>query len=74
MSGQMTVVNFSLSSAEYTELWLKIKNKQADEKFFELVNELMNDHSKILKEIINYPNIKIVWDDNDWNETHGKEK
>lgn len=79
MSGQMTVVNFSLSSAEYTELWLKIKNKQADEKFFELVNELMNDHSKILKEIINYSNIKIVWSDSfgediNWDETHGKKE
>ena len=75
----MTVVNFSLSSAEYTELWLKIKNKQADEKFFELVNELMNDHSKILKEIINYSNIKIVWSDSfgediNWDETHGKKE
>ena len=79
MSGQMTVVNFSLSSAEYTELWLKIKNKQADEKIFELVNELMNDHSKILKEIINYSNIKIVWSDSfgediNWDETHGKKE
>ena len=79
MSGQMTVVNFSLSSAEYTELWLKIKNKQADEKFFELVNELMNDHSKILKEIINYSNIKIVWSDSfgediNWDETHVKKE
>ncbi len=74
MSGHMTVVNFGLSSCEYTQLWLKVKNKQADEEFFKLVNELMHDHSKVLKEIINYPNIKIVWDDTNWDEIHGKEK
>ena len=74
MSGQMTVVNFGLSSCEYTQLWLKVKNKQADEEFFKLVNELMHDHSKVLKEIINYPNIKIVWNDTNWDEIHGKEK
>jgi hypothetical protein len=79
MSGQMTVVNFGLSSAEYTQLWLKVKNKQADEEFFKLVNELMNDHSKILKEIINYSNIKIVWsdsfgEDTNWDETYGKKE
>ena len=79
MSGQMTVVNFGLSSVEYTQLWLKVKNKQADEEFFKLVNELMNDHSKILKEIINYSNIKIVWSDSfgediNWDETHGKKE
>ena len=79
MSGQMTVVNFGLSSVEYTQLWLKVKNKQADEEFFKLVNELMNDHSKILKEIINYSNIKIVWpdsfgEDTNWDETYGKKE
>jgi hypothetical protein len=79
MSGQMTVVNFGLSSVEYTQLWLKVKNKQADEQFFKLVNELMNDHSKILKEIINCSNIKIVWsdsfgEDTNWDETYGKKE
>ena len=79
MSGQMTVVNFGLSSVEYTQLWLKVKNKQADEEFFKLVNELMNDNSKILKEIINYSNIKIVWsdsfgEDTNWDETYGKKE
>jgi len=79
MSGQITVVNFGLSSVEYTQLWLKVKNKQADEQFFKLVNELMNDHSKILKEIINCSNIKIVWsdsfgEDTNWDETYGKKE
>jgi|TARA_R110000787_G_C13435708_1_gene445939 hypothetical protein len=79
MSGQMTVVNFGLSSVEYTQLWLKVNNKQADEEFFKLVNELMHDHSKILKAVINCSNIKLSWsdsfgEDTNWDEDHGKKE
>jgi hypothetical protein len=64
-----SIVKFQLTSSEYTELFIKVKNREADERFFDLFRKLLNDHSSILKEIILYPNIEIVWD-----ETNGKEK
>ena len=63
MSKNPTIVPFLLSSCEYTKLWLKLKNREADEELINLVNILIQDHSNLLKVIIDDPRIKIVWTD-----------
>tara|TARA_R100001143_G_C3318049_1_gene113373 strand:- start:332 stop:613 length:282 start_codon:yes stop_codon:yes gene_type:complete len=62
-STEPSVVNFILSHSEYTELWLKIKNKDSDNRTFELMKKLMDDHSSILEEVILHSIIRIVWSD-----------
>ena len=52
MSKNPTIVPFLLSSCEYTKLWLKLKNREADEELINLVNILIQDHSNLLKVII----------------------
>jgi hypothetical protein len=78
MSTEQTVVEFTLTSSDYTDLWLRLKNKDGGNTTLNLVEKLMHDHSNILKEIILYPHIKIVWSDGigqdiNWDETYGKE-
>ena len=63
MSERPSIVHFLLSSEEYTRLWMKLKNKQVDEELIDLVNSLVHDHSSLLKVIIDYSKIKIVWAD-----------
>ena len=46
-----SVVTFILSYSEYSELWLKIKNKENSDRTFELMKKLMDDHSSILEEV-----------------------
>ena len=58
-----SVVTFILSHSEYSELWLKIKNKESSNRTFELMRKLMDDHSSILEEVISHSIIKIVWSD-----------
>ena len=75
MSKNPTIVPFLLSSCEYTKLWLKRKNREADEELINLVNILIQDHSNLLKVIIDDPRIKIVWTDTlKQDGGHGKEK
>lgn len=75
MSENPTIVPFLLSSCEYTKLWLKLKNREADEELINLVNILIQDHSNLLKVIIDDPRIKIVWTDTlKQDGGHGKEK
>ena len=75
MSKNPTIVPFLLSSCEYTKLWLKLKNREADEELINLVNILIQDHSNLLKVIIDDPKIKIVWTDTlKQDGGHGKEK
>jgi hypothetical protein len=75
MSENPTIVPFLLSSCEYTKLWLKLKNREADEELINLVNILIQDHSNLLKVIIDDPKIKIVWTDTlKQDGGHGKEK
>jgi len=75
MSKNPTIVPFLLSSCEYTKLWLKLKNREADEELINLVNILIQDHSNLLKVIIDDPRIKIVWTDTlKQDGGHGKEK
>jgi len=62
-STQPSVVTFILSHSEYSELWLKIKNKESSNRTFELMRKLMDDHSSILEEVISHSIIKIVWSD-----------
>lgn len=57
----MSSINFILSSKEYVELFLKIKNRDTDKKVFELVEKLMCDHSNLLKEVIFHPSIELNW-------------
>ena len=40
MSENPTIVPFLLSSCEYTKLWLKLKNREADEELINLVKSL----------------------------------
>ena len=63
MSENTAVVPFLLSRLEYTKLWLKLKNREADEELIDLVNSLVHDHSSLLKVLIDDPKIKIVWTD-----------
>ena len=75
MSENPTIVPFLLSSCEYTKLWLKLKNREADEELINLVNSLVHDHSSLLKVLIDDPKIKIVWTDTlKQDGGHGKEK
>ena len=75
MSENTAVVPFLLSRSEYTRLWLKLKNKEADEELIDLVNSLVHDHSSLLKVLIDDPKIKIVWTDTlKQDGGHGKEK
>ena len=75
MSKNPTIVPFLLSSCEYTKLWLKLKNREADEELINLVNILIQDHSNLLKVLIDDPKIKIVWTDTlKQDGGHGKEK
>ena len=75
MSENPTIVPFLLSSCEYTKLWLKLKNREADEELINLVNILIQDHSNLVKVIIDDPRIKIVWTDTlKQDGGHGKEK
>ena len=75
MSENPTIVPFLLSSCEYTKLWLKLKNREADEELINLVNILIQDHSNLLKVIIDDPKIKIVWTATlKQDGGHGKEK
>ena len=75
MSENTAVVPFLLSRSEYTKLWLKLKNKEADEELIDLVNSLVHDHSSLLKVLIDDPKIKIVWTDTlKQDGGHGKEK
>ena len=75
MSKTPTIVPFLLSSCEYTKLWLKLKNREADEELINLVNILIQDHSNLLKVIIDDPRRKIVWTDTlKQDGGHGKEK
>ena len=75
MSENPTIVPFLLSSCEYTKLWLKLKNREADEELINLVNILIQDHSSLLKVLIDDPKIKIVWTDTlKQDGGHGKEK
>ena len=75
MSENTAVVPFLLSRLEYTKLWLKLKNKEADEELIDLVNSLVHDHSNLLKVLIDDPKIKIVWTDTlKQDGGHGKEK
>ena len=74
-----SVVKFTLTSADYTDLFLRIKNRDGNDRTLDLVEKLMHDHSSILKEIITHPRIKIVWSDDlgqdiKWDETYGKEE
>ena len=63
MSDSTSIVHFLLSRSEYTKLWLKLKNKEADEELIDLVNSLVHDHSNLLKVLIDDCRIKIVWTD-----------
>ena len=63
MSDSTSIVHFLLSRSEYTKLWLKLKNKEADEELIDLVNSLVHDHSSLLKVLIDDCRIKIVWTD-----------
>ena len=75
MSENPAIVSFLLSTSEYTRLWLKLKNKEADEELIDLVNHLVHDHSSLLKVLIDDPKIKIVWTDTlKQDGGHGKEK
>mgnify|MGYP003116863902 FL=1 len=75
MSENTAVVPFLLSRLEYTKLWLKLKNREADEELIDLVNSLVHDHSSLLKVLIDDPKIKIVWTDTlKQDGGHGKEK
>ena len=75
MSENPTIVPFLLSRLEYTKLWLKLKNREADEELIDLVNSLVHDHSSLLKVLIDDPKIKIVWTDTlKQDGGHGKEK
>ena len=75
MSENTAVVAFLLSRLEYTKLWLKLKNREADEELIDLVNSLVHDHSSLLKVLIDDPKIKIVWTDTlKQDGGHGKEK
>ena len=75
MSESTAVVPFLLSRLEYTKLWLKLKNREADEELIDLVNSLVHDHSSLLKVLIDDPKIKIVWTDTlKQDGGHGKEK
>ena len=75
MSENPAIVSFLLSRSEYTRLWLKLKNKEADEELIDLVNSLVHDHSSLLKVLIDDPKIKIVWTDTlKQDGGHGKEK
>ena len=75
MSDSTSIVHFLLSRSEYTKLWLKLKNKEADEELIDLVNSLVHDHSSLLKVLIDDPKIKIVWTDTlKQDGGHGKEK
>jgi len=75
MSENTAVVPFLLSRSEYTKLWLKLKNREADEELIDLVNSLVHDHSSLLKVLIDDPKIKIVWTDTlKQDGGHGKEK
>ena len=75
MSENPTIVPFLLSSCEYTKLWLKLKNREADEELIDLVNSLVHDQSSLLKVLIDDPKIKIVWTDTlKQDGGHGKEK
>jgi len=75
MSENTAVVPFLLSRLEYTKLWLKLKNREADEELIDLVNSLVHDHSNLLKVLIDDPKIKIVWTDTlKQDGGHGKEK
>jgi len=75
VSDSTSIVHFLLSRSEYTKLWLKLKNKEADEELIDLVNSLVHDHSSLLKVLIDDPKIKIVWTDTlKQDGGHGKEK
>ena len=75
MSENPAIVPFLLSRLEYTKLWLKLKNREADEELIDLVNSLVHDHSSLLKVLIDDPKIKIVWTDTlKQDGGHGKEK
>ena len=75
MSDSTSIVHFLLSRSEYTKLWLKLKNKEADEELIDLVNSLVHDHSNLLKVLIDDCRIKIVWTDTlKQDGGHGKEK
>jgi hypothetical protein len=75
MSDHPVIVPFLLSSCKYTKLWLKLKNREADEELIDLVNTLIQDHSNLLKVIIDDSRIKIVWSDTfNQDESYGKEK
>jgi len=63
VSDSTSIVHFLLSRSEYTKLWLKLKNKEADEELIDLVNSLVHDHSNLLKVLIDDCRIKIVWTD-----------
>jgi len=60
MSENTAVVPFLLSRLEYTKLWLKLKNREADEELIDLVNSLVHDHSSLLKVLIDDAKKKIV--------------
>ncbi len=79
MSTEPATIKFTLSSSDYTDLWLRVKNKDSGGRTLELVDKLLHDHSSILKEIITHPKVKIVWSDDlgqdiKWDETYGKEE
>jgi len=75
VSDSTSIVHFLLSRSEYTKLWLKLKNKEADEELIDLVNSLVHDHSSLLKVLIDDSRIKIVWTDTlKQDGGHGKEK
>ena len=52
MSTEPATIKFTLSSSDYTDLWLRVKNKDSGGRTLELVDKLLHDHSSILKEII----------------------
>ena len=63
MSERPSIVHFLLSRSEYTRLWQKLKNRESDEELIDLVNSLVQDHSSLLKVLIDDPKIKIMWTD-----------
>lgn len=79
MSTESTTIKFTLSGSDYTDLWLRVKNKDSSSRTLELVDKLLHDHSSILKEIITHPKVKIVWSDDlgqdiKWDKAYGKEE
>ena len=79
MSTESTTIKFTLSGSDYTDLWLRVKNKDSGSRTLELVDKLLQDHSCILQKIITYPKVKIVWSDDlgqdiKWDEVYGKEE